>query len=153
MRIAVAALAVLVIMLAARRATACPCCDPCSKYDDIMGKRIPVLDPEPLADAYVRVRVAPLPAHPRSRDVMAVLAGARFVPASPAPGVEPLHIIDGAHIPATIDHDDGAHVVIVHALALARGRFRIDIDGTAFAISPCRDDAKRATVCLEKVAP
>ena len=140
MRILVAAL--LVIGLWAHRAAACPCCDPCHKYDYL--RQVPV---EVMATSYVAVG-APLGAHPKRKDVMRVLTGARFV--AEQKGVRTLRLIDGDHVPALIDHQGGARIEIVHDLALHHGHFQVTLDGAVYTISPCVDDQKHAATCLAR---
>jgi len=140
MRIWVAAL--VLIGLWAHRASACPCCNPCHKYDDL--RRVPV---EQLAPSYVAI-AASIGAHPKRADVLRVIASARFV--ADQKGVRALRLVDGAHVPATIDHGDGARIEIVHDLALRHGHFEVTLGGSLYTISPCIDDKHRASTCLSR---
>jgi hypothetical protein len=130
----------------ARRAGACPCCDPCHKYDHLLHDRAPV---EVLADEYVAARATPMPAHPKRADVMRILTGVRFAPSTP--GARTLRIVDAAHVPDRVDHRDAARIEIVHDLAARGGHFRITLAGVAYTVEPCRDGARHATTCLARV--
>jgi hypothetical protein len=138
--------ALLVVGLWAHRAAACPCCDPCHKYDHLRDRIPPV---EALATGYVAIG-ATLGEHPKQLDVMRVLTSARFI--AEQSGVRALRIVDAAHVPSTVDHRDHARIEIVHDLALRHGHFQITLEGVRYTISPCLDDQRRASTCLAAAA-
>lgn len=146
MRLALCLFAFVSIVAAARRADACPCCDPCHKYDREM-----LPPPEVLADQYVAERAAPLSAHPRRAEVMKILTAGRFV--AGVKGVRALRVVDAAHVPAQIDHGDGARLEIVHDLAARHGHFQLTLAGLSYTVEPCTDAAHHATTCLTRVTP
>ena len=133
----------LVVISIARRAEACPCCDPCSKYDHL--KNLP--PPEPLADEYVAERAVAMSGHPKRAEVMKILTRVKFV----AKGVRKLRIVHAAHVPATIDHAGDARMEIVHDLVAKRGHFWVTIGGMVYTVEPCTDGRKHATTCLIQV--
>ncbi|HTJ46407.1 MAG TPA: hypothetical protein VL463_30085 [Kofleriaceae bacterium] len=138
-------LAFVSILAIARRADACPCCDPCSKYDYLM-KQPP---PEALADQYVAERAAPMSGHPKRAEVMKILTGVRFV--ASVKGVRKLRIVDAANVPTTIDHADAARTEIVHDLVAKHGHFWVTIGGMVYTVEPCTDGRKHASTCLIQV--
>jgi hypothetical protein len=132
-------LALLVIALWAHRAAACPCCDPCSKYERMMPGHDPTQ--EVLAAQYVASGVT-LGAHPKEKDVWRVLTTARFTVQQR--GAATLRIVDGAHVPGAVTHAGGERIEIVHGLALHHGHFQITLEGAVYTIAPCGRDM----VCL-----
>lgn len=136
-------LAFVSILAIARRADACPCCDPCSKYDYL--KNVP--PPEALADQYVAERAVAMSGHPKRAEVMKILIGVKFV----AKGVRKLRIVDAAHVPATVDHGDNARMEIVHDLVAKHGHFWVTLGGMVYTVEPCTDGRKHASTCLIQV--
>ena len=135
-------LALLALSLWAHRAAACPCCNPCHKYDRLM-REPPV---EVMAASYTAA--ASLGDHPKTRDVMRVLTGATFVAGDK--GVRALRVVDGAHVPQTIDHADHARIEIAHDLAVRHGHFQVTLGGSLYTIEPCTDGHHHAATCLSR---
>jgi hypothetical protein len=137
----------MTLLAITRPASACPCCDsPCTKYD--VMRNLPPL--EPLGAQYVAERAVAMSGHPKRAEVMKILTRVRFV--SSTKGARTLRIVDAAHVPATIDHGDGARIVIVHDLAAKRGHFQMTFDdGSVYTVEPCTDGKRRATTCLTRL--
>ena len=133
------------LLLWSHRADACPCCDPCSKYDNLMRQP----PSEQLADQYVAERAVAMSGHPRRAEVMKILTHVRFV--SPTKGVRVLRIVDAAHVPDQVDHADNARMEIVHDLVAKRGHFWVTLGGMVYTVEPCTDGKRRATTCLIQV--
>lgn len=141
-------LASLVVLMSARSAEACPCCDPCAKYDRMREREMKVLVVP--VDVYVRERPAAMPRPAKRAKVMTLLTGSQRRPrGSSAPGVPRVRILEGSNVPDTVDTST-ATVEIVHELMLEDGTFRIDLAGGRYQISPCRDRG-RVTSCLVRL--
>ena len=135
------AFAFVILALVAHRAAACPCCNPCHKYDHL--RNIPV---EVMASSY-SANVS-LGDHPKTKDVMRVLTAARFATTDKA--ARALRVVDGAHVPQTIDHADGARIEIAHDLAVRHGHFQVTLGGFLYTIEPCTDGHHHAATCLSR---
>jgi hypothetical protein len=138
----------LVAMTASTRsADACPCCEPCSKYDQTYKQ----IDP-PLFEVYVRAQVAPLPRRVGRAHAMKLLTRSRWISRRPiADQPQRLRLLDGSNLPDTVPNRAGERLEIVRQIELKRGRFELVLDGNYYVLSPCRANG-RLTTCLVRVS-
>jgi|JI10StandDraft_1071094.scaffolds.fasta_scaffold02666_9 hypothetical protein len=124
-------------------AQACPCCGPCSKYD----QRMQAPEELPLADTYVRAQPAPL-GRARGARLMRLLTGATWRPQAGAPvGSANLQLVDPRAVASTLGVPVGTRTVLVRNVIRRDRRALIAVGGVLYRIAPCRD-GRRMSTCL-----